>query len=121
VNNNNSIVVTMLGAIIVLLLALLVNQIPMTPSAHAQTSTASGDLMMVAATTSSGPALWVIKKGENGEQLALYRSDSGGRTVTFAASRKIAYDLKLIEYNDRSQHKVKDLKKKLEEYNKKNK
>jgi hypothetical protein len=121
-NNNNSIVVVMLGAVIVLLLALLVNQVPLIPSAHAQTSSGTGDMIAVTGNCGGGMScLWVIKKGESGEQLALYTTSSGGRNLTFVGARRIAYDLKLIDYNDRTvaKYKVTQLKKDLEKYNKK--
>lgn len=111
-----------LFGVVITLLVVLINQQAVQPAVAQSGAAGSNNTFGVAGLMSdtTGGVLWVIDPET--KQLAAYASD-GGRSVRFVGARKIFYDLKLKQINDRTPGKlsVDRLAKEWQKLNKKNK
>lgn len=100
-NHKNGLTCFLLG-VIVTLLVVLVHQSALPPAQAQGGSAGASTLFGIGGLNADGTGsgvLWVIDP-EN-KQVACYAADSG-RSIRFVGARKIYYDLKLKQINDRS-------------------
>ena len=81
-----------------------------TPNAYANaTAGNTGNLIAVTGLCSNSySGLWVVDSTDSDKSpsVCLYVPVSGGRGFKLAAARRIKWDLKLLEYNDKSKRKM---------------